>query len=116
MSHKAEKVLAKEIKLKRVFPSGVQAQFVDHFVIQRRPDHYILMFYDIMMPPIIVEDEQEFQDLVDNLEEIEARCVARLVLTHDGMKSFYEALSDNVSKHLMSLKLEDEDKEEDLDV
>ena len=108
MSEKTEKVVEKEIKLKRVFPVGVQAQFVDHFVIQRRPDHYILMFYDIMMPPIIAEDEQEFQELVDNLEEIEARCVARLVLTHKGMKAFYEALSDNVLKHLMPSELEDE--------
>jgi hypothetical protein len=114
MSNNIETVVAKEVKLKRVFPEGVQAQFVDHFVIQHRPDHYILTFYDVMMPPIVAEDEEEFQELVDKLEEIEARCVARLVLTHRGMKAFYEALSSNVLKHLLSLEVESEN-EEDFD-
>ena len=116
MTNNIEAVVAKEVKLKRVFPEGIQAQFVDHFVIQHRPDHYILTFYDVMMPPIIAEDEEEFQEIVNKLEEIEARCVARLVLTHRGMEDFYEALSSNVSKHLLSSKIGNNNKDDKSDV
>lgn len=89
---------SKLVRLNWVFPPDLQTHFVMNMTVQSQPDHFILSFFEVTPPPIIGETEEEKQAFMDGISSVDAKCVARVVVTPDKMKEFVEVLSQNYAQ------------------
>jgi hypothetical protein len=85
----------KEIKLKRIIPSDLKSNFVESFVVQHTKDHFILSFFEVWPPVIIGTPEVQKKEL-EALNEVEAKCIARIVVTPERMKAFARIVQQNL--------------------
>jgi len=94
-----KKVFAKEISVKRIFPEDLQSNFASHFVIQHDLYKFILTFYEVWPPVLLGETGEDVGQVIDNIDSIEAKCIARIVVTPEKMREFYEAIQNNLQKY-----------------
>jgi hypothetical protein len=88
----------KAVPLKRKYPEDLESNFVSNIVVQHQPDHFILSFFEVWPPPILGDTEEERQRAMESIEEVEAKCVARWVVTPGRMREFIEIMSQNWEK------------------
>jgi hypothetical protein len=103
-----QEVVAKEIRVERVYPEDLQSHFVSNLVVQHRPEFFILSFFEVWPPAILGETEEEKKQVLDNLDHVEAKCVSRIVLTPGKMQEFVEVMSENLEKWEQMLQLQSE--------
>jgi len=89
----------KQVPLKRTYPADLRTHFVANVVIQHQPDHFILSFFEVLPPPILGATELEKQAVFEQIDSVEARCVARIVVTPNRMKAIIRALSENYADY-----------------
>ncbi len=94
MSEKSTEI--KKLKIVRSFPDDLQSHFTNHFVIQHRPDHFILSFFQIWSP--IILDDDDVNQLMEE-SQLEAKCVSRLILTPTEIESLSAALQENIQNY-----------------
>lgn len=90
-------VISKTIPINRIFPEELQSHFVEHFVVQQSDDHFVLSFFEVW-PPVIVGTKEEKLKTMENLEAVNAKCVARLVLTPKRMQEIATVIQANLKK------------------
>lgn len=95
----------KGVPLKRKYPEDLESNFVSNIVVQHQPDFFILSFFEVWPPPILGDTEEERQQALESIEEVEATCVARLVVTPGRMQQFIQVMSDNWEKYQSKLAL-----------
>lgn len=83
----------KLVRVRRKFPENLETHFANHTVAQFDADYFILSFFQAW-PPIIMGTEEEKKEQLGQLEEIEAKCVARIVLTLDQMEDYAESVAE----------------------
>lgn len=91
--------ILKTVQIIRRYPDDLQSHFVQSLVIQHQPDYFVLSFFEVWPPPILGETEAEKHKLLEELDNIEAKCVARLVVTPDRMEEFLRLITENYSKY-----------------
>jgi len=108
-----ENIVDKKIRIERIYPDNLQSYFVSNIVIQHQPDHFILSFFEVWPPAILGESDDEKQQALNSVDYVEAKCVARFVLTPARMKEFAQLMSENLINydHMMHI-LADRTKEE----
>jgi hypothetical protein len=95
----AKDIAMKKLRIDRIYPDDLQSHFVSNIVVQHQADYFTLSFFEIWPPAIFGETEEEKQQALDAMEQVEAKCVARLVLTPAKMKEFVQVMSENLSNH-----------------
>jgi hypothetical protein len=103
------KKIQKKLALKRYFPEDLQSYISSHFVIQHDPERFVLTFYEVFPPIILADTEDEAMQAMEEIDGIEAKCVARIVMTPSKMHEFYQAVRTNIEKHEFLTNLEDFD-------
>lgn len=93
-----ESQAGRPIPLKREYPEDLESNFVSNVVVQHQADHFVLSFFEVWPPPILGDTEEELEHILDSIEEIEATCVARLVVTPRRMREFIDVMSDSFGK------------------
>ena len=94
-----EKLVRHELKLERTYPDDLQTHFVIELTVQSQRDYFILSFFESWPPPLIGETEEEIQEQLEQIgSSVEAKCVARLVVPAEKMKSFIDAMARNHAK------------------
>ena len=101
-----EEIVAKNIRIERTYPADLQSHFVSDIVVQHQPDTFILSFFEIWPPPILGESEEEKQRKLDALDHVEAKCVARLVVTPSKMREFLETMSENLRNYERMMQID----------
>jgi non-ribosomal peptide synthetase component F len=103
-----EEIVAKEIRIERVYPEDLQSHFVSNIVVQHQPGIFILSFFEVWPPAILGESDEEKKQVIDTIDHVEAKCVARLVLTPSKMREFLETMSENLHnyEHMMQIQSE----------
>src|SRR3990172_3689638 len=96
MSQNKPKVIEKKVRVIRKYPDDLQSHIVDNLVVQHQPDRFVLSFFEVWLPAMLAESDEEFQGQVDSLESVEAKCVARLVVTPQRMREFVNAMTKNL--------------------
>lgn len=91
-------ITGKQVRVVRKYPEELQSFFISNIVVQHEPDRFILSFFEVWPPVIIGETDDEKKRLLDSLESVEAKCVARIVLSPERMKEFLQIANDNYSK------------------
>jgi hypothetical protein len=87
---------SKQLKLEWSYPPDLESHFVLNLVIQNQPEYFILSFFEAWAPPIIAETEEERRQQVEDLSTLEAKCVARLVVTPSKMQEFVQLMTQNL--------------------
>jgi hypothetical protein len=92
-------VVRKQVKVDRYYPEELTTHFVSNFVSQHQPDHFIVSFFELFLPPVLGDTSEERQQVIDEIDSVKARCVARIVLTPDKMRELVSILSDNLANY-----------------
>jgi len=88
-----------ELRIEHVFPSDAPFRFANHFVVQF--DHgaeYRLLFFEIE-PPFVLGDQEEQQSKLQAMRKIEARCVARVIISAARMPEIAAAMLENLKNN-----------------
>jgi len=91
--------LTKEVSVKYTFPEDLKTQFVSNLVIQHEPGIFILSFFETLPPFILGETEEEKRMVLEKIEFIESKCLARLIITPEKMEAFIKAMSENLNAY-----------------
>jgi len=105
-------MVLKKINIERHFPDDLKSYFVANVVVQHQADFFVLSFFEVWPPVIIGESEEEKQNALDSIDSLEAKCVARLVLTPDRMKELHQLITENLSSYEHLLQIIDESSRE----
>ena len=100
-----EKPLQIEVKLNLRIPDNIQSGFATNFVIQQQEDHFVLSFYEAIVPPVIGKSQEEQKKIYEALGTIEARCVSRIVMTPGKMIEFVAILTKNIETYKKRMQI-----------
>lgn len=103
-----DRLVGKEIRLDRVYPDDLQSHFVSNIVVQHQPDAFILSFFEVWPPAVLGESEEEKREILESLDAVEAKCVARLVVTPSRMREFVTLMTENLDNYERMIQLADE--------
>jgi hypothetical protein len=111
----SEEAFTKALAINRIVPGDLQARFANDLVIQHQSEHFILSFFEMFPPMVIAETTDEIREAYAAIEAVEAKCVARIVVTPKTLKAFIDTLTKNVQNYEQryGLSLDDLDEEED---
>jgi hypothetical protein len=85
----------RSIKVNRIFPEDLRTYFVANFIVQHEPENFILSLFELWPPIILGETKEEKLEVVKSIDSIDAKCVARIVLTPTRMREFIEVITEN---------------------
>lgn len=108
-----ERIVAKKVRIERTYPEDLQSHFVSNVVVQHQPDVFILSFFEVWPPTILGDTDKEKQKALEAVDRVEAKCVARLVLTPSKMREFVETMAENLQNYetMMQMQLDPGEKE-----
>lgn len=75
-------------------PDHTEAVFSNNVIVQHTDQEFILSFF-VTFPPIILGDTKK----IESIDSIKAKCVSRIVLTPEKMKSLIQAMQINYQKY-----------------
>ena len=101
-----KKIVAKKIRIERIYPEDLRSHFASNIVVQHQPDAFILSFFEIWPPAILGETDEEKQQALEAVDRVEAKCVARLVLTPSKMREFVETMTENLLNYERMIQLQ----------
>ena len=101
-----KEIIEKRISIERTYPEDLKSHFVSNIVVQHQPDIFILSFFEVWPPAILGESDEEKQQAIEAIDHVEAKCVARIVLTPIKMEEFIETMTENLRryKHMMQIQ------------
>ncbi len=94
-----------QVKLEYKYPEDLQTHFVTNVVIQHQPDFFALSFFEVIPPAVLVKTPEEKRSVLEALDHIDAKCVARIVVSPEKMVEFAKAMNDNLSNYQTMQKL-----------
>ena len=108
----SEKIVTKTVRIGRIYPDDLQSYFVSNVVVQPQPDSFILSFFEIWPPAILGGSDAEKQQALDLVDHVEAKCVARIVLTPATMKEFVKVMSENLLNYERMMQIQADNTQE----
>jgi hypothetical protein len=93
----AKTIAKKTLRIKRSFPVGQQPVFSNHLAVQHDGATFYLLFFHIRQPLIIGDDEASHKELAA-LTELNAECVAQVVVPPQLIPAIIKALAENFQK------------------
>lgn len=85
------------LKINYQIPEDIETHFSDSFVVQHQKDHFILTFYQLIQQPILGTEEERIAQL-KNTKQIDAKCIARIVVTPQKIEDITRVLNENIEK------------------
>lgn len=93
-----EPLASKKVALDFTLPDGMVGQFADNMIVSHTGNEFILSFTQTLHPLVVKPEEAE------KITSVEARCVARVILTPAGMNQIVEALQTNLERYQKSVE------------
>ena len=87
----------KELSIKFIFPEGQRAFSCNFATVQREGQQFHLSFFEIR-PPILIGTEEQVKEQLDEIESVQAHCLARIVMSSDRAEGLIAALSTQLAK------------------
>lgn len=85
----------KIVTINRVYPTALETRHANNVVVQHDQDNFFLSFFDVWAP-IIVGTDEEKEKQIASIDHIDAKCVARIVLSPTRAQELIELLAENV--------------------
>jgi len=100
MSEKKEDTInGKVVKLNYVYPDNLQSNFITSLIVQHEPNFFTLSFFEIFAPPILGESDEEKKAIINSINQVNAKCVSRIIVTPEKMKEIVKVMSDNLKSY-----------------
>lgn len=96
--------IEKKVRLQRTYPENLQSHFVASLIVQHQPEMFVLSFFEVWPPAVLGETDEEKQAILDSIESVEAKCVARLVVTPSKMREFLDVMNENLTNYEQLMK------------
>src|SRR5258707_12171947 len=98
MPESLDELMVHKVAIEYVFPDNIPSHFVSQVVAQFQEDHFILSFFELWPPAIIAETDEEKLAALKAIDRVQAKCVARIVITPTKMQELLGVLSTNYAK------------------
>lgn len=89
----------KRLRIDFTYPEDLQSKFVQNIIVQHQSDFFVVSFFEVWPPAILGDTEAERRELVGSIGKVEAKCVARLVLTPEKMREFVSVMKRNLENY-----------------
>jgi hypothetical protein len=99
MPETLQEFASRQVPINHVYPDNLVTHFTTHVVAQFQQDHFILSFFEIFPPPLLGETDDEKLRALKALDHVDAKCVARIVVTPARMEDVIKILSENLAKY-----------------
>ena len=90
--------LVRRVPINRTYPEGLSTYFIENVIIQHQPDHFIISFFELFIPPILGETDDERLAEVSAVDAVDAKCVVRIVVTPSRMREFLKVMNENLER------------------
>lgn len=95
-----EELLSREVPIKYYGNENVTSIYADQVVVSHLGGVFTLYFYQMQLPPTVGEPTPaQLKELQEQIKDVPARCVARVVLTPILMEQFSKAIETNVARY-----------------
>ena len=88
-------------------PDEIISRYATNMTVQQGENEFIISFFEVI-PPIILGDPEARAKKFMELEEINAECVARVIIAADKLPSFIEAMQSNINTYKARVSSEEE--------
>lgn len=86
------------VKVNYIIPEGIRSLFANHVVVQNSGQgEFHLSFFEVEHPIMLGSTEEQL-DARQSLKSVDAKCVAKIVLTKDRIEGVIGALVKNYSR------------------
>lgn len=89
-----EGVISRDVPIVRTVPEYVPLIYSDGMLVQEREGMFILHFLQTQFPLVVSSNE------LKDIEEVEQRCLAQVVVTPKIMKKIIDAMTNTYSKYV----------------
>ena len=100
--HQEPGATTREVSIRWNRHPEMRGTFANHMVVQFDGNDFHLSFFELVLPIALAESPPG-----ERVQQVDAQCVARIVINRNRMPAFLEALTNNVQRHL-GLKSESE--------
>ena len=80
------------------YPEGQTGQFANHLWVQYDGHEYHLSFFEIKPPLLTSDTADEKRQELEQMGSVDARCVARIVVSAGRMKDFVQTMKGNYER------------------
>jgi hypothetical protein len=101
----SEKNFIKKLSINWVYSPDIATRFANNFVVQHDSEQFFLSFFDIWMPMIVGETDEEKQVQLNAMEKVDAKCVARIVMSPEKMRELVEVMILNLENYEQKLSM-----------
>jgi len=75
-----------------VFPEGIKKEFVSNILIQNGEHEFVISFFQAEPPLLTGTSKEELEQKVKEISSVRAFCVSRIIVSHEKIGQFIEAL------------------------
>jgi hypothetical protein len=93
-------------------PDDLETRYATNFVVLHTQTEFMLYFFEVV-PPISLVTSTGGTQTFENVESVQAKAIARIVVSPSRMPEFMNALQENWSKFLDKLNAFEEEAEEE---
>jgi len=104
----ANPVREKKIPIEWHVPEDITSQYANNIVVQHTNSEFFVSFFETL-PPLIIGSPEDTRAQIDEVKEVQAKCLARIVIAPNKMKDFIQALNVNFAKFLSKNGMEEEE-------
>lgn len=83
-----------ELPIEWNVPDEIVARYATNMVVQRLENEFLISFFEIK-PPIFLGDPEVIAEKWKKIETAQANCVAQIIIAHNKLPSFIDALQRN---------------------
>jgi hypothetical protein len=91
-------------------PDEIISRYATNMTIQQGENEFIISFFEVI-PPILLGSPEVRAKKIEKLEEINAECVARVIVAADKLPAFIKAMQSNLEIYKARVS-PDEDKDD----
>ncbi len=85
-------------RLEWCIPKDLISRYATNFIVQHTQNEFILSFFEVL-PPLLLGSPEEVEAQADQIETIDAHCVARVILTPDRLEQLLRVLQINLQAY-----------------
>lgn len=87
----------KSIPVEFVIPPELISYYPNNYIIQDNGNDFVISFFEIF-PPIVLGNPEEVEIQVNNIDKVQAKCIARLQFSNEHFQEFLKVMNDHFEK------------------
>jgi hypothetical protein len=94
---------ARNIPIDWIVPPDLQAEYATNVLAQHGEHEFFLLFFQAQ-PPIILGEKEERQKQVNELRQIPAKCIAKIIISPERVEEVIKLLQSQLDNYQATFK------------